>query len=454
MSQIDASGLLTRQQIDLYLSVTNDAGEPVEDAEVGDFQVYESADGNTFEPVRVLDFSAGAPANEGISFFLLVDNSGSMYDTLEGRPTDETARRRITHARSAIRTFLSGIDNPEDEVGMASFNTFYSLHAEPTRDKGRIDALLEDIERPEQAEAYTELYASIRAAVDDLAVADGRKVLIVLSDGENYPFYEYTGEEHLEYGQRLFTYGEAVERAQREGVSVYAVNFGPERDSHLDEIAGESGGRVYDARNQRELAAVYQDIRRRVLEEYRLTYRATVAPAERKHVRVEYQSPGGTVETTRFYFANTIFGTPSERFGWLFLIPLIAAVLGWLLIRQLRFTNRRRDANLEVLGDRTQVFGLEQRGQTVVGTSEKADVTVAGGAAGGGEAASSATVVYDPKSKSYTVQSDREIRVNNQPVKRKKLEPGDVLAIGESTVVFDDTRERDEDETGGTGKDR
>jgi pSer/pThr/pTyr-binding forkhead associated (FHA) protein len=38
--------------------------------------------------------------------------------------------------------------------------------------------------------------------------------------------------------------------------------------------------------------------------------------------------------------------------------------------------------------------------------------------------------------------------VNNQPVKRKKLEPGDVLSIGDSTVVFDDTREKGGSNTG------
>lgn len=453
ISQIDASRLLTRQLVDLYVSLTDDTGEPIEGASQGDFRVSESTDGEEFEPVPVTDFNAGAAAEEGITFFLLVDNSGSMYDTLEGRPTDESSNRRIAHARSAIRTFLSGIDNPRDEVGLASFNTFYTMHAEPTGDTGRIDSLLDDIQRPERREAFTELYASIHEAVDDVAVAQGRTVLIVLSDGENYPYYEYTGEEHPEYGDRLFTYEEAVERAQREGISVYAVNFSPDRDYNLDEIATESGGRVYDARNEEELAAVYEDIRRRVLEEYRITYRATVAPAERKYVRVEYRRPGVVAETSRFYFANTIFGTPSERYGPLFIIPLIIALLGWWVIRRLRFANRRRDANLEVLGDRTQVFPLE-RGQTVVGTSESADVTVAGtaggrgaggrgGGAGGGPGTggAAATVVYDEKSNSYTVQSDEEIRVNNRPVKKKKLEPGDVLTIGESTVVFDDTRE-------------
>lgn len=447
ITQIDSSALLTRQRVDLYLSLTDAAGEPVDGAGAESFRVFESPDGRDFSEVPVLDFEADATASEGVSFFLLVDNSGSMYDSLEGRATENPAEQRISHARNAIRSFLSDIDNPRDQVGLASFNTFYRLQAEPSRNTGRIDALLDEISRPDREESYTELYAGIREAVDDLAVAPGRKVLIVLSDGENYPYFEHSGEAHPEYGERLFRYEEAVERAQREGVSVFAVNFGPNRDSNLDEIAVESGGRVYDASDQSELAEVYGDIRRRVLQEYRLSYRATAAPAERKYVRVEYED---APETTRFYFASTIFGTPAESFSFLILIPLLVAVVGWLLIHRLRFTNRRQDANLEVIGGRTEIFPLKQQ-QTVVGTSEKADVTVAGGAgkSGGGRAAgsgaggSNATVAYDPQSDTFTVESDEEIRVNNQPVKRKRLEPGDVLSIGDSTIVFDDTRQEE-----------
>lgn len=457
ISQIDPTRLLTRQTVDLYVSLTDEDGVPIREANRGGFRVFESTDGEDFEPVPVTGFDADATAEEGITFFLLVDNSGSMYDTLEGRPTDETSGRRITHARSAIRTFISEIDNPRDEVGLASFNTFYSVHAQPGPDTSRITDRLRDIERPERREAFTELYGAIREAVDDIAVTGGRKVLIVLSDGENYPYFEYTGEAHPDYGNRLFRYTEAVERAQREGVSVYAVNFGMEQDSNLDEIAVDSGGRVYDAEDEEELAAVYRDIRQRVLNEYQLTYRATVSPADRKYVRVEYRRAGRATDSTRFYFANTMFGTPSERFGPLLLLPFLAALAGWWIIRMLRFANRRKDANLEVLGGRTQVFPLEQP-QTVVGTSETADVTVATqrggrgaqkGAGGARSAGSSATVAYDSKSDSYRVESEEEIRVNNQPVKRKKLEPGDVLTIGEHTVVFDDTRESDKYEDTG-----
>ncbi|MFW5797516.1 MAG: VWA domain-containing protein [Spirochaetota bacterium] len=453
ITQIDPSGLLTRQRVDLYLSLTDDEGEPIAESGREDFRVSESADGEQFEPVPLTAFDRNATEEEGITFFLLVDNSGSMYDTLEGRPTDETSRRRITHMRSAVRDFLSSIDNPRDEVGLASFNTLYTVHTEPASESARVENALGEIERPDRARSYTELYASIREAVDDLAASRGRNVLIVLSDGENYPYHRYTGEPHPEYGEELYGYEDAVDAAQREGISVYAINFGPERDSNLGDIAGQSGGMEYDARDRDELAGVYGDIRRRVLEEYRLSYRPTTAPAERKYVKVEYRRPGTTAETTRFYYANTIFGVPSDRFTYLYLLLLLVALGGFFLIRHMRFANRRTDANLEVLGGRTQVFPLEQP-RTVVGTSEAADVTVSGrsslgrkaaGGTGGGEGTGQATVVYDSSSDSYTVEADEEIRVNNRFTKRKRLEPGDVLTIGETTVVFDDTRKSEDD---------
>ncbi|NBC30334.1 MAG: VWA domain-containing protein, partial [Spirochaetes bacterium] len=377
ISQIDSSRLLTRQRVDLYVSLTNARGEPVDGAGSGDFQVLESANGEDFTEVPLIEVDADATATEGISFFLLVDNSGSMYDTLAGEATEEAERRRIAHVRRAIRTFLSEIDNPQDRVGLASFNTFYTVHSKPSRDQGLIESLLGEIERPERAAAYTELYAGVRAGVDDLAVAEGRKVLIVLSDGENYPYAPNEGSPHPEYGERILEYGDGVERAQREGVSVFGVSFGPQGDSNLDKMATETGGRVYDARNQDELAAVYADIRRRVLEEYRLSYRPTAEPAERKYVRLRYEGTDGSAQTTRFYFADTIFGTPAEGFTLLWLLPLLLAFAGWWAIQHARFLNRRRDANLEVIGGRTQIFPLESA-QTVVGTSEQADVTVAG----------------------------------------------------------------------------
>jgi Ca-activated chloride channel family protein len=296
----------------------------------------------------------------------------------------------------------------------------------------------------------------------------GRKVLIVLSDGENYPYTRYEEEPHPDYGTHVFEYQEPIEVMQREGISVFAIHFARERDEHLSDIARETGGRVYDARNESELASVYSDIRRRVLEEYYLTYRASMSPADRTYVRVRFDRDAAPVagetasaETdafqadataTRYYYSTTILGKPGDGFNWLYLLALPGAVLLWFGLAQLRFRNRRRDANLELLGEgaRTRVTGLSGA-QTVIGASEDADVTIAGQPS---VQSRHATVVRDEKKGSYTVVGEAPIRVNNRPVSKKELEPGDVISVGDATVVFDgppessseDAPEKDESE--------
>ena len=48
-----------------------------------------------------------------------------------------------------------------------------------------------------------------------------------------------------------------------------------------------------------------------------------------------------------------------------------------------------------------------------------------------------ATIVKDPSDSRYTIAGGGDITVNNQPVKTRKLEPGDVIDVGGSTIVFE-----------------
>ena len=114
----------------------------------------------------------------------------------------------------------------------------------------------------------------------------------------------------------------------------------------------------------------------------------------------------------------------------------------------LKLERKPGPANLEVLQTRvgrpvTRVLPLTSS-KTVIGGSAKADLTIVGAPQLKEE---HATILYDPKDKSYTVVgSGGDITVNNQQVKTRKLEPGDVIDIGGATIVFDDTTE------GGAGK--
>ncbi len=443
IAQIDPSRLLTRQEVDVYVGVAGPDGNAVTGLDAGDFSMSEGLPGKPLLPVSHFSFHEGAPANEGLAFFLLVDNSGSMYEPLDTSPDGERQQTRIEAARSAIRVFLNSVDNPADRIGLASFNTLYRVEALPTRMRSETEAALARIARPAEANSYTELYASIKAAARDLSGWKGRKVIILLTDGENYPYALHTGKPNPQFGSTLVSSDEAVHAIIREGISVFPIQFGPDRqDSDLQTIARQTGGRVFDARSESGLAKVYLAVRRRVLEEYRLTYSPRMIPGDRREVHVEYHGPGGTASASQYYFVGTLFGPPAGRLSPLIAIPFLIALFAWYLISKARFLNRRKDANLEVLGaGATKVFSLNE-GKTVIGFDATRRITVTSEEEGKGKqqgpAAGKITVVKDERTGSFTVVSEDPVMVNNRPVQRRLLRPGDVLRIGEATIVFDD----------------
>ena len=111
ISQIDTSKLLFNQDVGVYVSITNDKGDPIKNLTKDMFTIYESTDGNNFEQINeITDFSNNANYEQGINFLLLIDNSGSMYQDMNGRNTNNENIMRITYAKSAVRNFLDVIN--------------------------------------------------------------------------------------------------------------------------------------------------------------------------------------------------------------------------------------------------------------------------------------------------------------------------------------------------------
>ena len=353
---------------------------------------------------------------------------------------------RVTLAKAAVRSFLASMTSPYDRVGLVAFNTNYHVLSRATTNRDRLSSLLDGIARPVPDQAYTELYASLTLASREFAGISGRKAIIVLSDGENYPYAQYSGKEHPVFKRRIFAYTEPILANQQEGVTIYGINYGSGDvlDSHLGQIALETGGRVFDATSGEQLAGIYQTIHRQVAGEYRVDYRASVAPAERTWVRVNVDTNGAAATATRFYFASTVFGLPLNRLSPLFLLPFVAA--GFLLwgLTRLKLERRARRANLEVLQTRvghpmTRVLPLGSA-KTVIGASPSANLTIAGAPQVQEE---HATILFDPKDKSYTIVGGGDVTVNNQPVKTRKLESGDVIDVGGATIVFENEKNKE-----------
>lgn len=445
IGQVDPSRLLTQQEVDLYLGVTTADGRVPPAPDPDDFRVEESADGETFTEAEALRVTPVSALDAGITFLLLVDNSGSMYQTLRGEDTEDPDAMRITAAKNAIRDFLDQLDVPRDRVALAGFNTDYRLYSPPTTSLEQIDEALDEIQRPESDQAYTELYRALSLAAEDLGDVVGRKVIVVLSDGENFPFSVHSGRPHPEYGEQLVEPEDAVTSILEESTGAFAINFATAGDEALSSIVTQTGGLLFDAADQEQLATVYREIRGRILDEYRLTYRPGVIPGRTRTVRVTYLGGETNVSKDRRYFTATIMGLPGEGPWFVYLLPLIGALLIAFLTALMRFRNNRRAPNLEVLdprGKATQVLDITAD-KTVIGSSSEADLTLANAPT---LKESHATIVFDSTTKSYTVVSDEPIRVNNQRTSKRRLSPGDVIQLPGSTVVFD-TPEEEEDES-------
>lgn len=444
ISQIDPSMLLFNQNVKVYISITDENGAPLKNIGRDKFAIFESADGNKFKQIpEIKDFQTMANYEAGINFLLLIDNSGSMYLNIQQRLTRNAADMKVNHAKQAIVTFLKSISNPKDRVGLSSYNSYYQSFSDPISDKVKIEAYLDNIKMPKGDEGHTEIYASLYRAVDEFRSVKGRKAILILSDGENRPFYSYTGKPHRDFGTKIYSYTEPIRYCQEEGISVFAINFGKggeRKDRRLRDIAVQTGGTVFDAGDTKELTQIYSKIVAQILNEYLITYPATMDPADKKYVKVGYSSPDGTISAVRFYFSSTVFGRPLQHFSLLLLLPfLLALILIWFLSR-IKFEKKKSDANIQVINPGparavTKMFTLN-KGKTIIGGTASADMTIMSGITQIKE--KHATIIFDRKKKNYTIIGDGEFKVNNKRVKTRVLESGDVINVGGATIVFDD----------------
>jgi Ca-activated chloride channel family protein len=425
INQIDTAELFTLSRIDAYVSVQGSA----DTAEASDFEVYhETSTGMV--PVPVIRAERNEESKEGMTFFLLLDNSGSMYLPIGGG----LEGTRMDHALRGIQSFLSDLSNPEDIVGFAAFNTLYTSLAEPSDNLRVTGEALATVEEPESDMAFTEIYYSLTEATGEISRYNGRKAIIILSDGENRPYSPETGNPHPDFGEKDWTSEEALELLKQEEITLYVINFAPEKDEPLARIALESGGMVFDARNQEELTNVYSTIKESIEQEYRLTLGVPLTFVNDPEIEVSINGASGSKE----YSPRFIFGKPGDKPLWFFLLFLIGALLLWIILLLMKLEKPAKSAELQLLGagagkapQRTVVISDNK---TVIGAAPQADFTVAGVPS---MRDSHATIIQDPNSGAFTLISDAAVMVNNKPAKKRKLNPGDVINVEGATIIFD-----------------
>jgi len=399
--------------------VTDDGGNPVPGLRQESFSVLESADGAELGRGGRSRPSSRTRAGPGESpFLLLIDNSGSMYDTVAGTRTADAALTRITASREAVQTFLASMTNPADQVGLVDFNTFYHVLSRPDRGArthrrppGRHrpacarPGVHGAVHQPRQRLARVRGY---RRPQGDHRAVRWRELPLRRALGEEPPGNRFPHHCLHRRDPRLPAGG---------GSPCTASASGPRRTGTSRRLPWRPAGGCSTPADARELSSAYETIRRQVAGEYLLTYRAGLAPAERTHVRVEVDAGGARAAATRFYFASTVLAFRLTRLTPLLLVPLAVAVLLLVVLTLLKLERRPGPASLEVLQTMvgrpsTRVLPLAGA-KTVIGATRAADLTISGAPQVQDK---HATVLYDPREKRYTVVGAGDI-LGEQPAR-------------------------------------
>ncbi len=301
VEQVDASAY---PQITLYVSVADEAGRPLLGLGADAFAVSEDG-----VPVEVAEFGGGGAGL--VTSALVVDRSLSMED-----------EAKLAGAQEAAAAFVE-LMRPGDRAAVLPFNDAVGRAAPFTADQ---DELREAISRL-RADGGTALYDAVVAGVELLRDAPGRRLLVVLSDGQDCstPFDACPDE----YGSER-TLDEAIAYAQAAGQPVAVVGLGEraggDRDgideAVLQQIAAETGGRYFYAPRAGDLAELYADLAGDVQGEYRLSY---VSPrpfydGTRRDIRVQ---AGASVAAGGYTERHLINVVSDPLVGLVLLTPLV-----------------------------------------------------------------------------------------------------------------------------------
>jgi tight adherence protein B len=270
-----------------------------------------------FENGRRVSDAAMHQLGAADALLLAVDNSSSMT----GRPLRE--------AKRAAEQFL-GTERRANSTGLVAFGHEALALTRPNEATSAVVHTLRQLEPDPQT--GTALYDAIVSSAKRLeGMSAGTKVLVVLTDGHDLG-------SHASLQQ-------AVAAAQRGSVIVYAITAGNRADrGTLSQLAGQTGGRLFDASDISQLGATYAALSRELDRTWQISYLSRARPGDSitlalqtgaatstLHVRVPGDS-GGDSGPLPAFLADGATGAALT----VLLCALLLAAAGAAVIRQSR----------------------------------------------------------------------------------------------------------------------
>ncbi len=249
----------------LWVTVTDKSDGLVADLTMENFTVLEDG-----IPQTIRDFQL---EDRPITMAIVLDSSGSMRDSMPD-------------VHQAAAGFVETL-RPQDKALVIDFDDRVFLIQELTSDQ----TLLKEAVSSTEALGSTALYDGLHAAFRKLRGIEGRKAIVLLSDGDDT--------------SSQFAYERILEEAKAQSVLIYGIGLGDVRKSVLKELAEMTGGRSFFVAKASQLADVYRKIADELRRQYYLAYSTTNAKWDGRFIKLEVKSknPDWSVRARRGYFA-------------------------------------------------------------------------------------------------------------------------------------------------------
>jgi Ca-activated chloride channel family protein len=277
------------ENVPVYVTVTDKASRLVTDLARDDFTV---SDNGHPQPLTLFDNTP-----QPVRLVVMLDISGSMYGNLP-------------LLRAACEQLVTRL-GPGDQARLGPFGADITIGPAFTADRA---ALLEALPASIPREAPTPLWTALDSALDGFAGVEGRRVVLVLSDGKDSGPVAF---------RRYVTEVQVIDRAQREEVMMYAVGLesrGAPRalpgrigtagglmadmpDPGLGTLAAETGGGYFEITPADDLGAAFARVADELHSQYLLGFAPPDHDGKRHRIEVRVGRPGLKVRARKNYVA-------------------------------------------------------------------------------------------------------------------------------------------------------
>lgn len=261
--------------VSLFVTVTDAQRRLVPDLVQDDFEVF---DNEKPQPIVLFDNKI-----QPITVVVLLDTSLSMTGSI--KLLQEAAEQFV------LRLL------PDDKGKVGAFNDKIEISDRFTANRDELITAVKDLDFGNA----TRLYDALGAGLDELKGLDGRRVILVFTDGDDQ-------------GSRVGA-GSIIERARVEEVMVYTIGLesnyfnGAQRvrtrpDGGLKKLSEETGGGFFELEKSDDLAPTFTKVAQELHSQYLLAFDATQRDGKVHKLAVRLKRPGLVARARRSYLAE------------------------------------------------------------------------------------------------------------------------------------------------------